>query len=43
MIPEFPELKSVELSHKEEIQKYLKLFPPETCELTFANIYIWRM
>lgn len=42
MIPEFPELKLVELSDKEELKKYFRLFPPEICELTFANVYIWR-
>jgi len=42
MIPDFPELKPVELEDKEEVQNYLELFPPDICELTFANIYIWR-
>lgn len=42
MIPEFPELKPIDLADKEEVNKFLELFPPEICELTFANIYIWR-
>lgn len=42
MIPEYPELKPVELADKEEVDKFLELYPPEICELTFANIYIWR-
>lgn len=42
MIPEYPELKPVELADKEEVDKFLELYPPEICELSFANIYIWR-
>jgi hypothetical protein len=42
MIPEYPELKPVELADKDEVNKFLELYPPEICELTFANIYIWR-
>ncbi|MGB9893557.1 MAG: DUF2156 domain-containing protein [Candidatus Saccharicenans sp.] len=42
MIPEYPELKPVELTDREEVNRYLERFPPEICELTFANIFIWR-
>ncbi len=42
MIPEFPELKSVELSDREDVNRYLEAYPPDICELTFANIFIWR-
>ncbi|MDD8020441.1 MAG: phosphatidylglycerol lysyltransferase domain-containing protein [Acidobacteriota bacterium] len=42
MIPDYPELKPVELEDREEVQAYFELFPPDICELTFANIYIWR-
>lgn len=42
MIPEYPELKPVELADKDEVNKFLELHPSEICELTFANIYIWR-
>jgi len=42
MIPEFPQMKPVELADRSEVNKYLELYPPEICELTFANIYIWR-
>ncbi|MDI6846371.1 MAG: phosphatidylglycerol lysyltransferase domain-containing protein [Candidatus Saccharicenans sp.] len=42
MIPEFPELKPVELADREEINRYLEIYPPDICELTFANIFIWR-
>ncbi len=42
MIPEYPELKPVELADKDEVNEFLELYPPEICELTFANIFIWR-
>jgi hypothetical protein len=42
VIPEFPELKPVSLEDREEVRRYLELYPPEICELTFANIFIWR-
>lgn len=42
MIPDYPELKPIGLEDRKEVQRYLELFPPDICELTFANIYIWR-
>lgn len=42
MIPDYPELKPTELEDKSEVDKYFALYPPEICELTFANVYIWR-
>lgn len=42
MIPNYPEFKPIELEDKKEVGQYLADYPPEICELTFANIYIWR-
>ncbi|MGQ9800632.1 MAG: DUF2156 domain-containing protein [Candidatus Saccharicenans sp.] len=42
MIPAYPEFKPIELEDKKEVDEYMANYPPETCELTFANIYIWR-
>lgn len=42
MIPEFPVMKPVELADREEVSRHLEAVEPEICELTFANIYIWR-
>ncbi|MGB9862716.1 MAG: DUF2156 domain-containing protein [Candidatus Saccharicenans sp.] len=42
MIPEYPELITVELENRNEVTGLLELYQPEICELTFANIYIWR-
>ncbi|MDI6698803.1 MAG: phosphatidylglycerol lysyltransferase domain-containing protein [Candidatus Saccharicenans sp.] len=42
MIPDFPQLKPVELTDRDEVNNYFNAYPPEVCELTFANIYIWR-
>ncbi len=42
MIPELPSMKPVELADHNEVNRYLEAYQPETCELTFANIFIWR-
>ncbi|NPV83827.1 MAG: DUF2156 domain-containing protein [Candidatus Aminicenantes bacterium] len=42
MIPSFPQMKPVELADLDEVNKYFEAFQPEICELTFANLYIWR-
>lgn len=42
MIPEFPEMKPVEITDRDQVNRYLEADQPEICELTFANIYIWR-
>jgi len=40
--PVYPVLKPVGLEDKDSITGYLERFPPEVCELNFANIFIWR-
>ncbi len=40
--PDFPALKPVGLEDMDLITGYLERFPPEVCELSFANIFIWR-
>ena len=43
MIPPcFPSLKPVGLEDGPLIRDFLARFPSEACEMTFANIYIWR-
>lgn len=42
MIPEFPQMKPLELTDRSQVNNYLDNYPPEICELTFANLYIWR-
>ncbi len=42
MIPEFPRMKPVEITDRDQVNRYLDACQPEICELTFANIYIWR-
>ncbi|MCX8159699.1 MAG: phosphatidylglycerol lysyltransferase domain-containing protein [Candidatus Saccharicenans sp.] len=42
MIPEFPRMKPLELADRDDVNKYLEAYQPEICELTFANLYIWR-
>ena len=41
-VPEFSEFKPLELEDKEWVDGILRRFPPETCEMTFANMFIWR-
>ena len=40
--PTFPEFKTLELKDKDVFQKFLKLYKPETSELTFTNLFVWR-
>ncbi len=40
--PLFPELKPVGLEDGPLIRDFFSRFPSEACEMTFANIYIWR-
>ncbi len=40
--PSFPDLKPVGLEDGPLIRDFLARFPSEACEMTFANIYIWR-
>jgi uncharacterized protein len=42
MTPTFPNFKKLELSDREIIQKYFWDYQPETSELMFTNIFIWR-
>lgn len=40
--PGFPNFKAVELVDRDYLQKILWQYQPETCELTFTNLFIWR-
>lgn len=40
--PSFPDLKPVGSEDGPLIRDFLARFPSEACEMTFANIYIWR-
>lgn len=42
MFPRFPEFKSIELSDREVIHDILRAYRPETSEMTFTNLFIWR-
>jgi len=42
MPPQFPDFKPIELSDKALVIPFLKSFQPETSELTFTNLFIWR-
>jgi uncharacterized protein len=38
----FPEFKILELQDKQIFREFLKEYKPETSELTFTNLFIWR-
>ncbi len=40
--PSFPDLKPVGMEDGPLIRDFLARFPSDACEMTFANIYIWR-
>ena len=42
MCPIPPIFKPIELTDKHEIQPILEQYQPETSELTFTNLFIWR-
>ncbi|MFB3895418.1 MAG: DUF2156 domain-containing protein [bacterium] len=42
MYPLFPAFKPIELNDKPDITPILAEYQPETSELTFTNLYIWR-
>jgi hypothetical protein len=42
MTPIFPEFKPIELADRDFIQNIFSAFQPDTSELTFTNIFIWR-
>jgi len=41
-LPEFPKFKAVELEDRRLFQEVLRLYEPDTSELTFTNLFIWR-
>lgn len=42
MIPEFPDFKPIALEDKDLVQKKLWDYQPETSELSFSNLFMWR-
>jgi uncharacterized protein len=42
MIPTFPEFKSIEIGDKDYIKNRMWDYQPETSELNFTNLFIWR-
>ena len=42
MIPQFPEFKPIEIGDRDFMQKRLWEYQPETSELNFTNLFIWR-
>ena len=42
MLPEYPEFKPLELSDRADFENRLSEHPARTCELAFANLYIWK-
>ncbi len=42
MLPIFPEFKELSLEDREIIRPRLRAYNPQTSELTFVNLYIWR-
>lgn len=43
MIPEFPDFKPIALEDRDLIQNKLWEYQPETSELSFSNLFIWRV
>lgn len=41
-MPEFPEFKPIEIADRDFIRNIFWEYQPETSELTFTNIFIWR-
>jgi len=41
-MPEFPEFKPIEIADRELLHNFFRSYQPETSELTFTNIFIWR-
>lgn len=41
-VPEFPEFKAIELEDRDFIRDILWKYQPQTSELTFTNLFIWR-
>jgi hypothetical protein len=42
MVPEFPEFKPIEITDRGVMQRFLWEYQPETSELNFTNLFIWR-
>lgn len=42
MIPNFPEFEPLSLSHKSAMEKKLRSYPRNMCELSFATLFIWQ-
>ncbi len=42
MSPVFPEFKPIELSDRQAVSDFFNHYRPETSELTFSNLFIWR-
>jgi len=42
MIPEFPDFRPIQMEDREEIHGRLWKYQPQTSELTFTNLFIWR-
>ena len=42
MHPSFPEFKPIELEDRNVIHEILRAYQPQTSELTFTNLFIWR-
>jgi len=42
MSPVFPEFKKLTLEDREKVHPILSAYNPQTSELTFVNLYIWR-
>ena len=41
-VPGFPDFRPVRLNDRDVISRYLWSYQPETSELTFTNLFIWR-
>ncbi len=43
VLPQFPEFKPIAIEDRDLINRKLEEYQPETSELTFANMFIWRL
>jgi uncharacterized protein len=42
MIPQFPEFKPIEIGDKDVFRTYIQTYQPDTSEINFSNLFIWR-
>lgn len=42
MLPQYPDFKQLDLSHKDIFEEAFKKNPPQISEYTFSNLYSWR-